>query len=134
MSKSKTVKQIQSARVEALSSEDEYSFHVHKFKGSNKQPKTKVRMLDTGIEMLVDTGTTVNITDETTLAKLLEHPSIHHTATKIYAYGSKKPINLVGSFRTEMLSVAHQTTITTEIYVAKGECTNHFSATRLQWT
>lgn len=52
---------------------------------------------------------------------MVERPCIHHTATKIYAYGSKKPINLVGSFRTEILSVAHQTAITTEIYVVKGE-------------
>ena len=67
----KTVEQIHAATVEASSSEDEYSFHVHKFKGSNKQPKTKVRMLDTEIEMLVDTGITVNNIAETTLSKLV---------------------------------------------------------------
>lgn len=63
MCKSKTVKQIQAATVEASSSEDEYSFHVHKFKGSNKQPKTKIRMLDTEVKMLVDTRTNMNIID-----------------------------------------------------------------------
>ena len=82
------MKQIHAATVEASSSEDEYSFHVHKFKGSNKQPKTKVRMLDTEIEMLVDTGITLNIIAETTLSKLVP-ANWSHTATKIYPYGSK---------------------------------------------
>lgn len=50
------------ANFETSSSEDEYTFHINRPKVSNiKQPITKVKTCDTEIEMLVDTGTTINI-------------------------------------------------------------------------
>lgn len=59
------------ANIETSSSEDEFTFHIRRPKVSDiKQPKTKVKICDTEIEMLVDTGTTINILDESSYIKL----------------------------------------------------------------
>lgn len=113
MWKSKTVKQLQRISVDVSSLEVEYLFRIDKVKGNNNQPKTRIRILGIDIEMIVDTRTTVNIIDETSLSKLQECQNIDHTGTRVYAYGSKKPIHLVGSLRIEISSINYETTTTT---------------------
>lgn len=80
-SKSVKTNQMQEpANIEISSSEDEYTFHVYKSKVSNiKQPNTKVKICDTEIKMLVDTGTTINSLDETSYSKLRNCPAVFIT-------------------------------------------------------
>lgn len=72
--RSKSLKKIQMqepANIEISSSEDEFTFHIYKPKVSNiKQPNTKVKICDTEVKMLVDTGTTINSLDESSYSKL----------------------------------------------------------------
>jgi CRISPR/Cas system-associated protein Cas5 (RAMP superfamily) len=84
MCQSKSVKQIQVApQAQESSSEDEYTFLVRKSEPNSKQPKAKLRILDTDIEMLVDTEDTVNIIDEKSLHNLKGHPNLEQTSTKV---------------------------------------------------
>lgn len=95
----------ESANTETSSSEDDYTFHINRPKVSNiKQPKTKVKICDTEIEMLVDTGTNINILDVSIYSKLRNCPAVYRTITKVFAYSAEKPVNLVGSIYTNILS------------------------------
>lgn len=75
------------ANIEILSSEEEYTFHINKPKVSNiKQPKTKVKICDTEVKMLVDTGTTINSLDDSSYSKLRNCPAVKPTITKVFPY------------------------------------------------
>lgn len=104
------------ANIETSSSENEYTFHINRPKVSNiKQPKTKVKICDTEIKMLVDNGTTINILDESSYSKLRNCPAVYPTFTRVFAYGAEKPANLVGSIYTNSSSLSRQTSVMTEI-------------------
>ena len=80
------------------SSEDEYLFGLNEHANNTKQSKTTVCLNETQLEMVVDTGATVNIMDENTLSKLKSQPKLNNTKTKIYPYGSGKSIDIIGTF------------------------------------
>lgn len=109
------------ANIDTSSSEDEYTFHINRCKVSNiRQPKTKVKICDTEIEMLVDTSTTINILDESSYSKLRNCPAVNPTITKVFAYGAEKPVNLVGSIYTNISSLSRHTSVMTEVYIVRG--------------
>lgn len=122
--RSKSVKQIQMqepANNETSSSEDEYTFHINRPKVSNiKQPKTKGKICDTEIEILVDTGTTIIIIDVASYSKLRNCPAVNPPITKVFAYGEEKPVNLVGSIYTNILSLSRDTSVMTKVYIVRG--------------
>jgi hypothetical protein len=101
------------------SSEDEYLFGLNEH-NNTKQPKATVCLKETQLEMVVDTGATVNIMDENTLSKLKSQPKLNNTKTKIYPYGSGKSIDIIGTFDCEIKSDIHKTAANTSIYVVKG--------------
>jgi hypothetical protein len=80
------------------SSEDEYLFGFNEHDNNTKQSKTTVCLNERQLEMVVDTGATVNIMDKNTLSKLKSQPKLNNTKTKIYPYGSGKSINIIGTF------------------------------------
>lgn len=95
--------------IEISSSEDEYTFHIYIFKESNiKQQNTKVKICDTEVKMLVDTGTTINSLDESNYSKLRNCPAVNPTIIKVFPYLAEKPFNFVGSIYTKFLSLRRQ--------------------------
>jgi transposase InsO family protein len=102
---------------EISSSDDEYSFHV---KGHNCSPKAEIVLNGTTIEMIVDTGATVNVLDESTFSSLKQQPNLTKTPKKLYPYGSDNPINIIGTFVTEIISQHQETSALATIYVVKG--------------
>lgn len=118
------MKQIQMrdpANIESSSSENEYTFHIKRPKVSNiKQSKTKVKICDTEIKMLVDSGTTINILDESSYSELRKCPAVNPSITKVFAYGAEKPVNLVGSMYANISSLSRQTSVMTEVYIVRG--------------
>lgn len=67
--------------------------------------------------MLEDTGTTINILDESTYSKLTNCPAVNPTITKVFAYGAEKPVNVVGSIYINSSLLSRQTYV---IYEEKG--------------
>lgn len=109
------------AYIETSSSEDECTFHINVLEVSSvKQPNTKVKICDTEIEMLVDTGTTLNILDESSYSKLRNCPAVNTTITKVFPYGAEISFNLVGRIYTNILSLSRQTSEMTEVYIVRG--------------
>ena len=51
---------------------------------------------------IVDTGASVNILDESTFQKLEYKPVLHELRTRIYPYGCKKPMRVLGTFHSEV--------------------------------
>ena len=70
----------------------------------NTKNKTQhVKVMNTKIKMLVDSGSSVTIIDKNTYDKLKHKnpsPTLRKTKTKLFAYGSTEPLLIKGKFRT----------------------------------
>ena len=87
--------------------EDNYIFAVHS--RSSKLPHTKIRVNNTYISMMIDSGSTLNIVDENTYNKLFSHVPLRRSRTNVYAYGTKTPLPTKGEF-TATLESKHKLT------------------------
>lgn len=70
------------------------------------------------VYMLVDGGSPVNIIDEIEYNKLNVKPELEDVKRKIYGYGTKTPIETLGSFKTTV--ICGSTRAEAEFIVAKG--------------
>ncbi|KAJ1119863.1 hypothetical protein NDU88_008048 [Pleurodeles waltl] len=59
-------------------------------------PMSDVYVNGTRVSVLIDTGASVNVMDETLYKKLVPAPPLMSTATKIYNYGGREPLPLKG--------------------------------------
>ena len=100
---SRRVNNLNGPNVES-SSEDEYVFSTLTVSPMSYQklPKFKVMINGTPINVMADTGASVNILDEATFAKLRTKPKLSRTNEKIFPYGSNKPLPLVGKCDCEI--------------------------------
>ena len=96
-------------------SEDVYVFHIQK---PNQLPRYPVKINNTEIKVLIDSGSTLNILDKATYESLKSRPALSPTTIKIYPYKAEKPIAVEGSFQS-MISSNKQTT-TAKFYITSG--------------
>ncbi|XP_038060081.1 uncharacterized protein K02A2.6-like [Patiria miniata] len=101
------------------SSEDEYVFGV-KAPHRSKQPVVTVRINKTPIKAIIDTGASVSVMSAVTYGTLQSVPKLQrHTNTKIFAYGSTTPLEIVGTFEA---TVAYKSSdIKSTFYVTKQQ-------------
>ena len=83
-------------------------------------PKAKVTIADVPLQVLIDTGASINVIDEKTYQTIIKSRqnkriSLSNTATKIYSYGGSKPLPALGTFTTHVESKRKLTPAT--IYV-----------------
>ena len=83
-------------------------------------PPVKVKINKLRVKMLIDTGASINIMDETTFAHVDEFKSIslQRENTKLYAYGSKQQLPIIGKFEIVIESKKRITVAC--IHVVKG--------------
>ena len=86
-------------------------------------PKAKVMIADVPLHVLIDTGASINVIDETAYQTILKSRqnkriSLRNPATKIYSYGGSKPLPVLGMFVTHVESKRKLTPAT--IYVIRG--------------
>ena len=85
---------------ESSDSEEGYLFGVHTEEQVNfvnqKQPKTTVTINGLAVEILADTGSSINVIDEGTFSKFPGKPLLKKSGTKVFAYGSKSQLKLKG--------------------------------------
>jgi len=86
---------------DAIPADDEYAFAADK-PSTPKQPTVSVKLQGTTVNCIVDTGASVNILDESAFQKLEYKPVLHKSRTRIYAYGCKKPMKVLGTFHSEV--------------------------------
>ena len=84
---------------------------------SKKTPKTFVSINGVDVEMIVDTGATVNIIDQGSYRKL-HKPALKKYTTKAYTYGSESAMEFEGKFTATVEK--HNKIVPAEFLVVKG--------------
>ena len=133
------------------SSDDEYLYSLHSVPTTNSctianlrdvdPPKTTVKIANVPLHMLIDSGASINVIDETAYHTITNHRhnkfnnnlALRPTSTKVYTYGGTKPLPVLGTFTTHVESKARFSPAT--IYVIKGSpgcLLSYKTATELQ--
>ena len=122
--KAKSVNQVEETYSCDTSSDsnDNYMFGIQE-RGSvnsveSKQSRLNVKINGLNVKMLVNTGSSINVLDETTFQKFQVKPKLSKTDTKVFTYGSNTNFPLLGKF-IGTLETTHKITTAT-IYVTKG--------------
>ena len=95
--------------------DDNYAFSVERpTSGSrHKQPIAKVFIQGMRVSMLIDSGSSVNILDEKQWLMMKNRPTLKPSKTLLFAYGSKKPISIIGEFESSIESNKKMTALYT---------------------
>ena len=126
--------------VEPLSgdeSDDEPTYAFHVPDSSNRGPTIKANLGGVDMQILIDSGGTKNIVDETTWDWLKQNrimceSKVAHKQKKLYPYASTTPLQVKGTFSTTVKIGTKE--ITAEFLVIKGKGTpllGHETATLL---
>ena len=82
------------------SESDEYLFTLNLPAAAT--PKTKVKINNIYVQMVVDTGASVNIIDELTFQKLGQPLPLQKCKTRIFAYGASDKVPIIGKFEATL--------------------------------
>ena len=99
-------------------SSEEYTFITGAQEPQTAKPIFQVKIMDTRIRIMADSGATVNILSKKDFDGLKEKPQLLKTNVKVYPYMSSKPLNLCGKLRVSVAS-DHLSSEET-FYVAEG--------------
>ena len=83
--------------------------------GASRTPQAQIKLCGTSLQIMIDTGATVNILDGSTYDKLKQRPSLQPSSLNLIPYGPKSSLPVSGSFEVEVES-AHKITFAT-VYV-----------------
>ena len=86
----------------------------------HKRPTTNIKVCDTKISILADSGAFVNPLDEHTFCDLKSKPKLMISSSKIYSYGGTKPMKILGQFDTLVESVHAFEVI--KFHIVEGKC------------
>ena len=102
------------------SSEDEYLFTLKPNADTNKAPIANIKMNDIPVTMMVDTGASIDIIDESTYNRMQKVTKIplHRSNTRVFAYGSPTQLPVVGKFQATLES--SQKITVSEVHVVQG--------------
>ena len=95
-SKPRTVAPVETGQ----SSDEEYEYvYTIDHQENKKPPICQLQINGKTVEMMIDSGASVNLLDETTFQRINSHgsESLQPAHTKIYSYGSKTPLPLLGT-------------------------------------
>ena len=78
----------------------------------------EVQINGKAVEMMINTGASVNLLDEKLYRRInSDNTTLKPAHTKIYSYGSKTPLPLLGTFSA---TVTYSISTNTQLHVAKG--------------
>ena len=102
------------------SSEDEYLFTLKPKADKNKAPTATIKMNDIPVTMMVDTGASIDIIDESTYNRMQKVTKIplHRSNTRVFAYGSPTQLPVLGKFEATLESCRKITV--SEVHVVQG--------------
>ena len=103
---------------DAQSTDSEHAFGIQINKIRTKQPKVDISVNGRKCRMLVDTGSTINLLNETILNKMKTKPTLSKPDTDAYAYGQKRKLPIKGKF-TGTVETSNKIT-TAMFYVING--------------
>ena len=123
-SKPRTVAPVETGQ----SSDEEYEYvYTIDHQENKKPPICQLQINGKTVEMMIDSGASVNLLDETTFQRINSHgsESLQPAHTKIYSYGSKTPLPLLGTL-TASVKYSNAST-SAQLIVVKGKNGNLFS-------
>ena len=88
------------AKNDDSSSDDDYVFGLTEAKVNNVkkgQSKMCVQLNNSEVDMLIDTGSSINVIDEKTFKNLKCDAKLSKANTKVYTYGSNNTLQLMGN-------------------------------------
>lgn len=97
---------------------EEYTFEIGTQEPQTAKPIFQVRIMDTPIRIMADSGATVNILSKRDFDTLKPKPQLTNTNVKVYPYMSAKPLDLCGKLKANVVS-DHCSSEET-FYVAEG--------------
>ena len=97
------------------STEEVYVFKLN----SKGQEVHKIKINETKIDILIDSGSTSNIINSSTFKEILPKPQLTPTETKIYPYQSNSPLQLKGRFTATVQ--ANGKTVSATFYIVQGK-------------
>jgi hypothetical protein len=81
-----------------------------------------VKINNSNVDFLIDTGSSINILDENTFRTIGSKPKFSHFNKRVFAYGSDKTLELIGKFQATIETDSKITTAT--MHVVKGKHEN----------
>ena len=99
------------------SSDDEYLYVMSQDKSAPKIPTVSVTINEIPIDMIIDTGASIDILDETAYKKI-NHDSqitLQPSTKRLFAYGSQSQLHVLGSFDATITVKHRQTTSTLQV-------------------
>ena len=82
-------------------SDEEYEYvYTINYQENKKPPMCQLQINGKAVEMMIDSGASVNLLDETTFQRINSsgNGNLRPTHTKIYSYGCETPLPLLGTF------------------------------------
>ena len=123
-SKPRTVASVETDEI----SDEEYEYvYTVNHQENRKPPICQLQINGKSVEMMIDSGASVNLLDEITFARIKSHDneSLRPTHTKIYSYGSETHLPLLGTLNATVKSSYASTSA--QLLVVKGENGNLLS-------
>ena len=84
-------------------------------------PRANVCIAGQPVNMVIDTGASLNIVSEGDFSHLAPRPRLHRTNTQIFAYGAQRPIPILGKFKAAVSAVDNSGLVDALFYVAAGD-------------
>ncbi|MCG8094404.1 MAG: DDE-type integrase/transposase/recombinase [Candidatus Thiodiazotropha endolucinida] len=103
---------------ESENAETDISFGITVNQVKRKPPKTEILINGLKCKLLVDTGSSINLLNESVLNKMKTRPKIYKTDTKAYAYGQKEKLPIIGKVNTTVET--HRKITTADFYIIRG--------------
>ena len=114
----KSTESAKHATFEDMAENDEYVYTI----GDDKQPTCKVKIYGKQMEMMVDSGASVDLMDERTFRELYKRKVLEATKCRIFSYGLSTPLLVLGTIVAEIF--AHVNSTWTTLHVIKGASGN----------
>jgi hypothetical protein len=87
-----------------LSDDDEYTFRLTDTTNMtvNDKPLFRINISGTPLEIMADSGASVNVLNEKDYHAVKDKPKLIHSNSRVYPYMSPKPLNLLGKFQADV--------------------------------
>ena len=108
----------QSDNESSSNSDSDPTEYCYAVRNKQKHPQTYVSINGQRVEMTIDTGSSINVIDKNTFAKL-RNITLKPTSVKAYPFNSDKPVKMEGKFRV-LAESKHKFTVAT-IYVTSED-------------
>ena len=101
------------------SSEEEYCYAVDGKKRNSKNAKIEMNLENRKVTFQIDTGSSVNVINEAVYRRLKTNAALKKSKTRLYPYGSKVPLPIVGYFNGVLET--QKRIKTARVYVCEGD-------------